>query len=58
MKMGSEMPFMRTHIDEKTGRVIIDETNVDLIAQRAPDWTQQKARTFLGGFGFYNNSVF
>ena len=31
---------------------------IDLIFQRAPDWTQQKARTFLGGFGFYSNSVF
>ena len=45
MKMGSEMPFMSTHIDHKTGRVIIDEHNVDLIAQRAPDWTRQPSLT-------------
>ena len=45
MKMGSEMPFMKTHIDHKTGRVIIDANNVDFIAQRAPDWTEQPKLT-------------
>ncbi len=31
---------------------------IDLIYSKAPDWTQQKVRTFLGSFGFYNNAVF
>lgn len=42
VKMGSEMPFMRSKIDEK-GRVIVDESNVDKIQQRSPDWTRQTA---------------
>ncbi len=36
----------------------VDEQVIDLIFERAPDWTQQKVRTFLGGFGFFKNSVF
>ena len=36
----------------------IDGQVIDLIFERAPDWTQQKVRTFLGGFGFFKNSVF
>ena len=31
---------------------------IDLIFSKAPDWSQQKVRTFLGSFGFYNNAVF
>ena len=29
-----------------------------LIYSKAPDWSQQKVRTFLGSFGFYNDAVF
>ena len=31
---------------------------IELIFERAPDWTQQKVRTFLGGFSFYKDTVF
>ncbi len=31
---------------------------IELIYSKAPDWSQQKVRTFLGSFGFYNNAVF
>tara|TARA_Y100001970_G_C14208319_1_gene845380 strand:+ start:456 stop:2078 length:1623 start_codon:yes stop_codon:yes gene_type:complete len=31
---------------------------IDLIYLKAPDWSQQKVRTFLGSFGFYNDAVF
>ncbi len=36
----------------------IEKQVIDLIYAKAPEWSQQKVRTFLGGFGFYNNSVF
>ncbi len=36
----------------------IEKQVIDLIYEKAPEWSQQKVRTFLGGFGFYNNSVF
>ena len=31
---------------------------IELIFEKAPEWPQKKVRTFLGGFGFYNESVF
>ena len=31
---------------------------IDLIFKNAPNWSQQKVRTFLSGFGFYKDSVF
>ncbi len=31
---------------------------IDLIYSKAPDWSQQKVRTYLGSFGFYKNAVF
>ena len=31
---------------------------IELIFEKAPDWSQKKVRTFLGGFGFYNDAVF
>ncbi len=31
---------------------------IDLIYAKAPEWSQEKVRTFLGGFGFYKNAVF
>ena len=36
----------------------IEKQVIDLIYAKAPEWSQQKVRTYLGGFGFYNNSVF
>ena len=43
IKLGSQMPFMETKIDEKTGHLIIDEENAEDVKQRAPDWTRQPA---------------
>ena len=31
---------------------------IDLIFKKAPDWSQQKVRNYLGSFGFNNDSVF
>ncbi len=36
----------------------VEKQVIDLIYSKAPDWSQQKVRTFLGSFGFYNNAVF
>ena len=44
LKMGSEMPFMSKYIDEQ-GRIRVDPTNANELAQRAPDWTRQPALT-------------
>ncbi len=31
---------------------------IDLVYSKAPNWSQEKVRTYLGSFGFYNNAVF
>ncbi|KGF94694.1 ABC transporter [Prochlorococcus marinus str. MIT 9201] len=31
---------------------------IDLICDQSPEWSQKKVRTFLGGFGFQNETVF
>ena len=36
----------------------VEKQVIDLIYTKAPDWSQQKVRTFLGSFGFHNNAVF
>ena len=36
----------------------LEETVIDLIYAKCPDWSQKKVRNFLGGFGFQNETVF
>ena len=36
----------------------VEKQVIDLIYIKAPDWSQQKVRTFLGSFGFHNDAVF
>jgi len=36
----------------------LEERVIDLIYKKSPQWSQKKVRTFLGGFGFQNETVF
>jgi len=36
----------------------LDGRGIDLICNKSPEWSQKKVRTFLGGFGFQNETVF
>ena len=36
----------------------LEERVIDLIFDKSPEWSQKKVRTFLGGFGFQNETVF
>jgi len=36
----------------------LGEKVIDLICKKSPEWSQKKVRTFLGGFGFQNETVF
>ncbi len=36
----------------------LDARVIDLIYDKSPEWPQKKVRTFLGGFGFQNETVF
>jgi DGQHR domain-containing protein len=38
IRMGSEMPFMRTYVDPVTGVLKVDESNAEELSQRSPDW--------------------
>ena len=40
LKMGSQMPFMKEHIDDH-GRIMVSERIAEELKQRAPDWTRQ-----------------
>ncbi len=36
----------------------LEDRVIDLICNKSPEWSQKKVRTFLGGFGFQNETVF
>ncbi len=36
----------------------LEEKVIDVICDKSPEWSQKKIRTFLGGFGFQNETVF
>ncbi len=36
----------------------LEKRVIDLIYDNSPEWSQKKVRTFLGGFGFQNETVF
>ena len=36
----------------------LEKRVIDLICDKSPEWSQKKVRTFLGGFGFQNETVF
>ncbi len=36
----------------------LEKRVIDLIFNKSPEWSQKKVRTFLGGFGFQNETVF
>ncbi len=36
----------------------LEDRVIDLICDKSPEWSQKKVRTFLGGFGFQNETVF
>ncbi len=38
--------------------LLLEERVIDLICNKSPEWSQKKVRTFLGGFGFQNETVF
>ena len=38
--------------------LLLEETVIDLMSNKSLKWTQKKIRTFLGGFGFQNETVF
>ena len=36
----------------------LEKKVIDIIFEKAPEWSQKKVRTYLGGFGFHNDAVF
>ena len=51
--------IITSYYEQNQAAALADEKQViDLIYSKAPDWSQQKVRTFLGSFGFHNDAVF
>ena len=63
--MGSEMCIRDRHniiisyYEQNQAQALpLEERVIDLICNKSPEWSQKQARTFLGGFGFQNETVF
>ncbi len=51
--------IMTSYYEQNQAEALSLETRViDLIYDKSPEWSQKKVRTFLGGFGFQNETVF
>ena len=51
--------IIKSYYEQNQAEVLaLNERAIDLIFEKAPEWSQKKVRTFLGGFGFCNDSVF
>ena len=51
--------IIRSYYEQNQAEALaVEKQVIDLIYSKAPDWSQQKVRTFLGSFGFNNNAVF
>ena len=56
--LGKHNIFTSYYEQNQAAALAVEKQVIDLIYSKAPDWSQQKVRTFLGGFGFHNNAVF
>ncbi len=51
--------IITSYYEQNQAEALSLETRViDLIYDKSPEWSQKKVRTFLGGFGFQNETVF
>ena len=50
--------FMSYYAQNQADALDLNQLVIDLIYKNAPNWSQEKVRTYLGNFGFYKDSVF
>ncbi len=58
VKLGKHNIITSYYEQNQAEALDVDKKVIDLIYEKSSDWSQQKVRTFLGGFGFNNESVF
>ncbi len=58
IKLGKHNIIKSYYEQNQAEALNVESQVIDLIYAKSPDWTQEKVRTFLGGFGFQNDSVF
>jgi len=58
VKLGNHNIFTSYYEQNQAEALSSEKQVIDLIFEQAPEWSQQKVRTFLGGFGFKNDGVF
>ena len=56
--LGKTNLMMSYYAQNQADALDLDQLVIDLIYKNAPNWTQDKVRTYLGNFGFYKDSVF
>ncbi len=58
IKLGKHNIITSYYEQNQAEALSLDERVIDLIFKKSPEWSQKKVRTFLGGFGFQNETVF
>ncbi len=58
VNLGKHNIITNYYEQNQAAALAVEKQVIDLIYSKAPDWPQQKVRTFLGSFGFHNNAVF
>ena len=56
--MGKHNIIISYYEQNQAEALSLDEKVIDLIYNNSPEWSQNKVRTVLGGFGFQNETVF
>ena len=58
INLGKHNIFTSYYEQNQSEALDVEKLVIDLIFKKAPDWSQQKVRNYLGSFGFNNDSVF
>tara|TARA_Y100001933_G_scaffold265220_1_gene337265 strand:- start:2862 stop:4472 length:1611 start_codon:yes stop_codon:yes gene_type:complete len=58
VNLGKHNLFMSYFAQNQAEALDLDKIIIDLIFDKAPNWSQHQVRTFLGGFGFQDETVF
>ena len=58
VKLGAHNIITSYYEQNQAEALDVEKQVIELLFSKAPDWSQQKVRTFLGSFGFNNNAVF
>ena len=58
VNFGKHNIFTSYYEQNQAEALALEEKVIDLIYDKSPEWSQKKVRTFLGSFGFQNETVF